>query len=125
MSSEFIEGSKHAEMTAAVESHFGTASHRTMPGVASGKGYPMGGDRSVESAAHQIHCRIMAAITIPRIQRSATRLQLNHSPAMLTVCLAMPKSCGKSFNCLGYRSMAAPVGNQNAANSQGLGCGNQ
>lgn len=42
--SEFIERSKHAEMTAAVESHFGTASARTMPGAASGKGFNAGGD---------------------------------------------------------------------------------
>lgn len=42
--SEFIERSKHAAMTAAVEDHFGTASARTMPGVASGKGFNSGGD---------------------------------------------------------------------------------
>lgn len=41
--SSFIDNSKHAAMTAAVESHFGTSSKRTMPGVASGKGFPMGG----------------------------------------------------------------------------------
>lgn len=42
--SEFIERSKHAEMTSAVESHFGTAKDRTMPGDASGKGFNAGGD---------------------------------------------------------------------------------
>lgn len=42
--SEFIENSKHAAMTAAVEDHFGTASPRTMPGSASGKGFNAGGD---------------------------------------------------------------------------------
>ena len=41
--SDFIEGSKHPEMRAAVEGHFGTAKKRSMPGVASGKGYQMGG----------------------------------------------------------------------------------
>lgn len=42
--SDFIERSKHVEMTAAVEAHFGTASARTMPGAASGKGFNAGGD---------------------------------------------------------------------------------
>lgn len=31
-------------MTSAVEDHFGTASSRTMPGAASGKGFNAGGD---------------------------------------------------------------------------------
>lgn len=47
--SEFIERSKHAQMTAAVESHFGTASPRTMPGSASGKGFNAGGDAQYNS----------------------------------------------------------------------------
>jgi hypothetical protein len=41
--SEFIEKSKHAEMTAAVTSHFGTAKHRAGPQEASGKGFPLYG----------------------------------------------------------------------------------
>lgn len=43
MTSPFIEHSKHAQMTSAVESHFGTASSRTMPGVASGNQFTPGG----------------------------------------------------------------------------------
>lgn len=42
--SEFIERSKHGAMTAAVESHFGTAKKRSMPGDASGKGFEKYGD---------------------------------------------------------------------------------
>ena len=42
--SDFIERSKHAEMTSAVEAHFGTAKHRSMPGEADGKGFNRGGD---------------------------------------------------------------------------------
>jgi hypothetical protein len=42
--SEFIENSKHGAMTAAVETHFGTAKPRTMPGDASGKSHPLYGD---------------------------------------------------------------------------------
>lgn len=47
--SEFIERSKHAEMTSAVEGHFGTAKKRTMPGEASGKGFNRGGDAQYNS----------------------------------------------------------------------------
>jgi hypothetical protein len=42
--SDFIERSKHAGMTAAVESHFGTAKKRTMPGDADGKSFASYGD---------------------------------------------------------------------------------
>lgn len=47
--SEFIERSKHAQMTSAVEDHFNTASPRTMPGAASGKGFNFGGDAQYNS----------------------------------------------------------------------------
>jgi hypothetical protein len=43
MSSPFIERSKHAAMTAAVESHFGSSGHATAPGAASGNGFAPGG----------------------------------------------------------------------------------
>jgi hypothetical protein len=43
MSSPFIERSKHAAMTAAVESHFGGNGHRATPGTDSGKGFAPGG----------------------------------------------------------------------------------
>jgi hypothetical protein len=43
--SQFIDNSKHAAMTAAVESHImGPGKARTMPGEASGKGMPLYGD---------------------------------------------------------------------------------
>ena len=42
--SSFIENSKHPQMTAAIESHFGTAKKRSMPGEASGKDFALGGD---------------------------------------------------------------------------------
>lgn len=45
MSSPYIEGSKHTEMTAAVEAHFdGPQKFRTKAGDASGKGFNKGGD---------------------------------------------------------------------------------
>jgi hypothetical protein len=53
MGSPFIEKSKHAEMTAAVENHFGTSSARTMPGSASGKGFNRGGDQQYNSVPLQ------------------------------------------------------------------------
>lgn len=46
MTSPFIEHSKHAQMTSAVESHFGTAKSRTMPGEASGNSFSSGGDQA-------------------------------------------------------------------------------
>jgi hypothetical protein len=41
--SQFIENSKDPAMSGAVAEHFGTASSGTKPGVASGKGYGVGG----------------------------------------------------------------------------------
>lgn len=49
--SEFIEGSKHGAMTAAVEAHFNTAKPRTAPGEASGKAMPPGGDAQYNGQA--------------------------------------------------------------------------
>lgn len=47
--SDFIEKSKHAEMTNAVQAHFNTPSKRTMPGIADGKSYAKGGDSKFNS----------------------------------------------------------------------------
>lgn len=47
--SDFIERSKHGQMTAAVQDHFNTASARTMPGVADGKAFNRGGDAQYNS----------------------------------------------------------------------------
>lgn len=51
MSSEFIERSKHTAMTAAIESHFGTAKPRAGVHEASGKGMPRGGDNEYNDGA--------------------------------------------------------------------------
>lgn len=53
--SDFIERSKHAEMTAAVESHFNTAKKRSMPGDADGKGFNRGGDAQYNSVEMPFH----------------------------------------------------------------------
>lgn len=48
--SSFIENSKHAAMTSAVEDHIlGSGSKRSMPGAASGKGFNQGGDSQYNS----------------------------------------------------------------------------
>jgi len=49
--SEFIEKSKHAQMTGAVESHFGTAKKRSMPGEADGKEFARFGDNQYNNVA--------------------------------------------------------------------------
>jgi hypothetical protein len=52
--SEFIEKSKHAEMTAAVQAHFdGPTKFRAAPGEASGKGFNRGGDAQYNSVPLQ------------------------------------------------------------------------